>query len=525
MGAPASPSIDDVIGDRYVLERPLGEGGMGTVYLARHRLTGRRVALKWVVANDAIMRERLLREARAMALLAHPNVVGVLDAGEQGQAVFLVMEYMNGQNLRAHVARRALPPEQAVRLLMPALCGVAAAHQAGVLHRDLKPENLFVCIDADGSAFDTKVLDFGVAKHIGSEDAGTSLTGTGVIVGTPKFMAPEQIAASPELDARTDIYALGVILYDLVTGRLPYAATQLKALLLEILRGDLPSPARFVPALPEALCAVIMKALASEPADRYPDVASFARALEPFGGGARFEAPRRAHVLDDISLPFDATLSARTDSGEVPVPAERRGLAPTTASGKRKPAAGSTLQLHAARTPQPKSPRRGATTERAPVPQTPAPAPPARYVATPTPEIPRRSPFGLAAVGVALLLMLLLGLIGVVRMHRAVETSEAKRAPSAAQLPVKIVQPLQPSAPPAPAASARAVPLMQPLQPLVIPVQTPQPPPRPVAAHEGHRARAQAAAATRPAPAAPAAQPATPGAVRGRSGVYRAEDF
>src|SRR4051794_13481897 len=108
MGAPASPSIDDVIGDRYVLERPLGEGGMGTVYLARHRLTGRRVALKWVVTRDAVMRERLLREARAMALLAHPNVVGVLDAGEQGQAVFLVMEYVNGQNLRAHVAQRVL---------------------------------------------------------------------------------------------------------------------------------------------------------------------------------------------------------------------------------------------------------------------------------------------------------------------------------------------------------------------------------------------------------------------------------
>ena len=303
------PGVGELVGKRYEVDKQLGEGGMGTVFRARHRLTGRRVAIKWVPDADATTRKRLLREARSMGRLSHPNVVAVLDAGEQGDAVYLVMECLEGKNLRAFVGRHALEPGEAVDLLMPAFAGVAAAHQAAILHRDLKPENLFVCTDRDGSAYDTKVLDFGVAKVLSADTQDTSLTHRGMIVGTPKYMAPEQISPEPRLDERTDVYALGLILYEMLAGRLPYASTGLRKMVSEIEAGNL-APLRSQRAdLPEALCDVVMRALATDPNDRFADVAEFAQALEPFAASRKFEPPRQAHTPDG-----NATLSEIADS-------------------------------------------------------------------------------------------------------------------------------------------------------------------------------------------------------------------
>src|SRR6185436_15085654 len=148
------------------------------------------VALKWVPAEDAVSRERVLREARSMGRLSHPNMINVLDAGEHMDAVYVVIKYADGCDLRSYVERTKLTPSQIIDLLLPAMSNVAAAHQAGILHRDLKPEHLFVCTDVDGSGFDTKVLDFGVAKSFG--DAETLLTSSGTIVGMSKYMALEQ---------------------------------------------------------------------------------------------------------------------------------------------------------------------------------------------------------------------------------------------------------------------------------------------------------------------------------------------
>ena len=293
------PQPGDLVADKYVVEELIGQGGMGAVYRAHHQITGRTVAVKWLLEDDEHRRARFLREARAMGRLSHPNVVGVLDAGDHEGAIFLVMDYLEGVSLRAMIGE-PLPPNEAIQLLMPALAGVAAAHQAGILHRDLKPENLFVLCDRDGTPFDTKVLDFGVAKAYadadGSGEEVVSLTHSGTIVGTPKYMAPEQLGDEGELDPRCDVYALGLILHELLTGKLPYRAKSLNALMLEILTGNVGDPRELVPELPEGLSEMLLRALARDRDERFDDVESFARALEPYAEGTRFEAPRMVHT-------------------------------------------------------------------------------------------------------------------------------------------------------------------------------------------------------------------------------------
>lgn len=355
MGVP-EPQIGHVVGEKYRLEQLLGRGGMGVVYRARHRITDRVVALKWLLEDDEQRRARFLREARAMGRLSHPNVVGILDVGDHEGAIFLVMDYLEGKSLRELIEAGRQPPARAIELVMPALSGVAAAHQAGILHRDLKPENLFVLCDEDGTPYDTKVLDFGVAKPFGQDHTVASLTHSGAIVGTPRYMAPEQLGEETTLDPRCDVYALGLIVYELLTGQLPYRARALNALLIEILTGEVRSPRELVPELPEALAEIVMKALARDREARFADVASFARALEPWGGGVRFEAPRRVHTPSSGETepgPVAGIRPART-----PAPEERstrsdrparvgdraetpESLAPTVASGDARAVTGS----------------------------------------------------------------------------------------------------------------------------------------------------------------------------------------
>ncbi len=366
MGVP-EPQIGHVVGEKYRLEQLLGRGGMGVVYRARHRITDRVVALKWLLEDDEQRRARFLREARAMGRLSHPNVVGILDVGDHEGAIFLVMDYLEGKSLREWIETGRQPPARAIELVMPALSGVAAAHQAGILHRDLKPENLFVLCDEDGTPYDTKVLDFGVAKPFGQDHSVASLTHSGAIVGTPRYMAPEQLGEETTLDPRCDVYALGLIVYELLTGQLPYRARALNALLIEILTGEVRSPRELVPELPEALAEVVLKALARDREARFADVASFARALEPWGGGVRFEAPRRVHTPS--SGETEPGLVAGVRAARPPAPAERstrsdrparagdrvetpESLAPTVASGDARPATGSapSIELPRSRT-------------------------------------------------------------------------------------------------------------------------------------------------------------------------------
>ncbi len=338
---------------KYEIEALIGQGGMGAVYRAQHTLTHRRVALKWLLADDAAMRMRFVREARAMGALEHPNVVGILDIGEEDGAVYLVMEYVEGESLREHLDRRPVSPMRAVRLLMPALEGIAAAHQAGIVHRDLKPANLFVCLDRDGTAYGTKVLDFGVALSLRQSDGTMGLTQSGAVVGTPRYMAPEQIRGH-KVDARTDQFAMGLILYEMLTGRLPYDAAVYEALVVEIATVPPLSPRVFVPDLPEGLPEVVLKALAKSPDDRFPDIGALAVALEPFGDGVVFSPPRQAHArrsmlgedLMELAIasagltPSHPGPAAQVDLGP---PTRRFGAAaehtPTSAAGRARAAA------------------------------------------------------------------------------------------------------------------------------------------------------------------------------------------
>ena len=284
--SPTLPSIGAVVAGKYRIEGLLGRGAMGVVYSASHVVTGAPVALKWLSAagRDVEQRARLYREARAAGRVVHPNVVKVHDVGQHEDAIFLVMERLVGRSLGdAMEAREPLAPSEAVRLLMPALRAVSAAHAAGVVHRDLKPDNLFLAEDGAGHTT-LKVLDFGISKL----DEGApelALTQTGVVLGTPLYMAPEQLRGVKDLDGRCDQYALASILYELVEGIAPHEGDTYAELAASKLKS---APRPFRSRVPPPFAAAVMRALAASPKDRFSDLASFAAALEPTTAGVRF---------------------------------------------------------------------------------------------------------------------------------------------------------------------------------------------------------------------------------------------
>jgi len=282
------PEIGAVIAEKYRLERLLGRGGMGAVFEATHLITGKRVAIKCqlprqeATADDV---ERFLREARAAAMISHPNVADIYDVGEASGTFFLVMQLLEGAPLSALMEHGPLPIGPAVRTLSSAMRGVQAAHKKGVVHRDLKPDNIFLCSGGEGISAEPKVLDFGIAKLSAlTNSMNPSLTHSGAVMGTPHYMSPEQARDSRGVDERTDIYALGVILYELIGGVRPFEAPSLTALLLKVARGDA-APLRSVrPSVPVKLEEIVARAMALDPGMRFQTVGSFIDALQPFAG-------------------------------------------------------------------------------------------------------------------------------------------------------------------------------------------------------------------------------------------------
>jgi serine/threonine protein kinase len=287
--AAGEPAPGALIDDSYRLTRRLGSGGMGVVFAAQNVRTGKEVAIKWMTgrprnesAVSAVNAQRFRREARAAARIRHPNVVDVYDVGGSDQAPYLVMELLEGESLRARLARGALAWGEAVSLLRAALSGVAAAHAQGVIHRDLKPDNIFLCTNrlSEGAPPTVKVLDFGVASMRDSENGEefASLTRTGSVLGTPAYMPLEQLKGEP-VDRRADLYALGVVLYEMLTQRLPFSARGASELAVKQ-ATELPIPlSRHLPQLRGEREAVVMRALARRPSDRYADLAQFEEAL------------------------------------------------------------------------------------------------------------------------------------------------------------------------------------------------------------------------------------------------------
>jgi len=220
-------AIGEVVADKYRIEKLLGSGGMAEVYAAVNIRTDRRVALKWILPALAASPEvlaRFRREALAAGRINHPNVVTIFDVVEHQGSACLVMELLAGETLADKMKRTGpMAFVEAVAIILPAMRGVAAAHAHGVIHRDLKPDNIFLCMDADGSIRDCKVLDFGVSKLTVADAATTGdITLSGNVVGTPEYMAPEQVRAGKHADHRIDIYSLGVVFYEMLAGRPPF---------------------------------------------------------------------------------------------------------------------------------------------------------------------------------------------------------------------------------------------------------------------------------------------------------------
>ncbi|MDB4976209.1 MAG: serine/threonine protein kinase, partial [Myxococcaceae bacterium] len=278
------PIVGAEIAGKYRIESILGQGGMGAVYAARNVMTGKRVAIKWLLPEHAASntRERLLREAQCAASIDHPNVVDIYDVGEHEGGLFLVMEYLRGKPLSDVLAERGrLDPDELVAMLVPAMRGVHAAHQAGVIHRDLKPENILLS-ESDGQIV-PKVVDFGVSKNVGaSAMPNSSLTRTGALVGTPHYMALEQVDGSNAIDSRTDVYAFGVLLYRALTGHFPFDGTSLGEVILKIGTKEAAPMRTLRPELPLGLDTLVLRALSRDRTKRFGDLEELARGLSQF---------------------------------------------------------------------------------------------------------------------------------------------------------------------------------------------------------------------------------------------------
>jgi serine/threonine protein kinase len=278
-------SPGDVLDGKYVVERHVGQGGMGMVLAVRHVVLGERFAMKILLEpGDAVLRERLFREARAARQLQSAHAARVHDAGVlPGGEAYLVMELLDGCDLGTLIGDQGpLPVPLAVDYVLQACDAVAEAHALGMVHRDIKPENLFAARRL-GAPPIIKLLDFGIAKPGFSLTMGKSdLTETGTLLGSPHFMAPEQLASSRAVDARADIWSLGATLFELLGGALPFEGVEVGAVFRSILRDPPRSLRAIRPEVPEELERVVLRCLEKDPDDRYASVAELAAALAPF---------------------------------------------------------------------------------------------------------------------------------------------------------------------------------------------------------------------------------------------------
>ena len=301
-GAPAASSpgvpadslraaLEESLGFQYRIERLLGRGGMGAVYLARELALDRDVAVKVLPpdrlhAADAL--ERFRREARTAARLSHPNIVPLYTFGEVKGLVYFVMGYVRGETLAAHVRRSGrLGVEEVRRILVDVTDALTYAHAQGVVHRDIKPDNIL--IDAESGR--PMLTDFGVAKALSVEG---TLTATGLVVGTPQYMSPEQAAGRADIDGRSDVYSLGVMGYALLAGRLPFEGTTPADVLVQHLTKQPPPLQGVAPDAPHALAATLMRCLAKDPSERWQDARDLKRALAPDESAPELPAKVRA---------------------------------------------------------------------------------------------------------------------------------------------------------------------------------------------------------------------------------------
>ncbi|MCC6527253.1 MAG: protein kinase [Polyangiaceae bacterium] len=302
-------SVGMLVSGKYALLRVIGQGGFASVYEAENGWTGRRVAIKVLHALDARFHEaagRFMREARVTAQLAHPNVVDILDMGEEPSdgSLFIVQELLKGRTLRDHLkAKRRLAPAEALAVLVPVVEALVAAHDRGVVHRDIKPENIFLTERPHGRTV-PKLIDFGVSKVFDDSllrSGGTIETLAGTLVGTPEYMSPEQCLGDAEIDARADVWAVGVVLYEALAGRCPFEGTTVVRVLTRITSQAPPPLGTLVKNLPPGLTALVHRALERDREHRFPTMRALRDALAEVAAtlGSEPDAPALADDGDD----------------------------------------------------------------------------------------------------------------------------------------------------------------------------------------------------------------------------------
>ena len=362
----ASDLVGQVIADRYHVTKKLGEGGMGQVYLAEHVKMGRRSAIK--VMNPSMVHDpdavaRFNREASNASRITHPNVCAIYDFGETSDGlIYLAMEFIEGEPLTDLLEREgALPVPRAVTIFLQVAEALQAAHDLRIVHRDLKPDNVMLTRRKDGADV-VKVVDFGIAKAVGGDQAGQKVTKTGLVVGTPEFMSPEQLSGDT-LDGRSDLYSLALVFYRMLSGKLPFEATSVQETMIKRLTDEPTKLAKARPDLtfPPGLQPVLDTALARSPVERYQTVAKFAadvaavtgrpgspavpqtqsgldtegktQLLDTTGGEGGGGGARRADSTTRVSRDTAATQSTR-QTGNV----QRSGRQPGPVANKERPA-------------------------------------------------------------------------------------------------------------------------------------------------------------------------------------------
>jgi serine/threonine-protein kinase len=311
--------LSQALGSSFTLEGEIGRGGMGVVYHARDERLKRKVAVKVLPPELAFreeIRTRFLREAETAARLSHPHIVPIHSVGEGPDGlVYFVMAYVDGESLAARLKRRErLPPEEARRIMMETADALGAGHALGIIHRDVKPDNILL----EGSRGRTVLTDFGIAKALTSTTGPGTLTATGVAIGTPHYMSPEQAAGDREIDGRSDIYSLGVVGYQMLAGELPFSAPTVPGILLKQITEQAPNLQDKSPTCPDDLSACVMRSLEKEPEARWPTADALRRALE-----SRSAPPYRP--------------SRRTSGGAAARGESRLGLPPARMSGGGRP--------------------------------------------------------------------------------------------------------------------------------------------------------------------------------------------